>query len=42
MAYLRFWAVKALVHSSPMALFVGSPLHALHLRALGRASAAAR
>ena len=35
MAYLRFWLVKTLVQRNPMALFVGSPLYALYLRALG-------
>jgi non-ribosomal peptide synthetase-like protein len=35
MAYLRFWFVKMLVQLSPMALFLGSPLYALYLRALG-------
>ncbi len=33
--YLRFWTVKTLIRSSPMALFVGSPLYVLYLRALG-------
>ncbi|MGE5763735.1 MAG: Pls/PosA family non-ribosomal peptide synthetase, partial [Mycobacterium leprae] len=35
MAYLRFWLVRTLVQLSPMALFLGSPLYALYLRALG-------
>jgi non-ribosomal peptide synthetase-like protein len=35
MAYLRFWLVKTLVQRNPMALFVGSPLYAVYLRALG-------
>ena len=35
MAYLRFWLVKTLVQRNPMVLFVGSPLYALYLRALG-------
>jgi non-ribosomal peptide synthetase-like protein len=35
MAYLRFWLVKTLIQRNPMALFVGSPLYALYLRALG-------
>jgi non-ribosomal peptide synthetase-like protein len=35
MAYLRFWFVKTLVQRNPMALFVGSPLYARYLRALG-------
>jgi non-ribosomal peptide synthetase-like protein len=35
MGYLRFWIVKTLVQRSPMALFVGSPLYSVYLRALG-------
>jgi non-ribosomal peptide synthetase-like protein len=35
LAYLRFWVVKTLVRSSPLVLFVGSPLYVLYLRALG-------
>ncbi|MCU1671335.1 MAG: hypothetical protein JWP40_4262 [Blastococcus sp.] len=35
MAYFRFWLVRTLVQRNPMALFVGSPLYALYLRALG-------
>ncbi|MFF3737808.1 Pls/PosA family non-ribosomal peptide synthetase, partial [Streptomyces sp. NPDC002566] len=35
MAYFRFWLVKTLVQRNPMALFVGSPLYGLYLRALG-------
>ena len=35
MAYLRFWVVKVLVRSSPLALFAGSPLYVFYLRALG-------
>ena len=35
LAYLRFWLVKTLVQVSPLALFVGSPLYAFYLRALG-------
>jgi non-ribosomal peptide synthetase-like protein len=35
-AYVRFWIVKTLVRSNPLALlFVGSPLYVLYLRALG-------
>ena len=34
-SYLRFWVVKTLVRTSPALLFVGTPLHTLHLRALG-------
>ncbi|WP_222263469.1 Pls/PosA family non-ribosomal peptide synthetase [Modestobacter marinus] len=33
--YLRFWVVKSLVRTNPLALFPGSPLAVLHLRALG-------
>lgn len=35
LAYVRFWVVKTMLRSSPMALFVGSPLYVLYLRALG-------
>ena len=35
LAYLRFWLVKVLVRTSPLALFAGTPLYVLHLRALG-------
>jgi len=36
LAYVRFWIVKTLIRSSPAArLFIGTPLHALYLRALG-------
>ncbi|UXY25512.1 Pls/PosA family non-ribosomal peptide synthetase [Streptomyces sp. HUAS TT20] len=34
-AYLRFWIVKTLIRTSPVRLFVGSPLYVLYLRALG-------
>lgn len=34
-AYVRFWLVRTLVRSSPLALFRGSPLYVLYLRALG-------
>ncbi|WP_351228564.1 Pls/PosA family non-ribosomal peptide synthetase [Streptomyces sp. NPDC002133] len=34
-AYVRFWVVKTLVRSNPLALFGGSPLYVLYLRALG-------
>jgi acetyltransferase-like isoleucine patch superfamily enzyme len=34
-AYLRFWLVKTLVAASPLALFTGSPVYSLYLRALG-------
>ena len=34
-AYLRFWIVKTLIRSSPLARFAGSPLYVLYLRALG-------
>ncbi len=33
--YLRFWTVKTLIRSNPMALFAGSPLYVFYLRALG-------
>ncbi len=36
LAYVRFWVVKSLIWSNPgVHLFVGSPLYALYLRALG-------
>ena len=36
LAYVRFWIVRTLVRSNPLAfLTVGSPLYALYLRALG-------
>lgn len=35
LAYVRFWAVKTLIQLSPLALFIGSPLYVLYLRALG-------
>ncbi|HEV2874720.1 MAG TPA: Pls/PosA family non-ribosomal peptide synthetase [Thermoleophilaceae bacterium] len=35
LAYVRFWIVKALVQRNPLALFAGTPLYALYLRALG-------
>lgn len=35
LAYVRFWIVKTLVRSNPLARFVGSPLYVLYLRALG-------
>ena len=36
LAYVRFWIVKTLVRSNPLAfLTLGSPLYALYLRALG-------
>ena len=36
LAYVRFWIVKTLVRSNPLAfLTVGSPLYTLYLRALG-------
>ncbi len=33
--YLRFWLVKTLVQANPLALFSGSPIYPLYLRALG-------
>jgi non-ribosomal peptide synthetase-like protein len=35
LAYVRFWTVKTMVRRNPMALFAGSPLYVLYLRALG-------
>lgn len=35
LAYVRFWTVKALLHTNPLILFTGSPLYVLYLRALG-------
>ncbi|GAA5147302.1 hypothetical protein GCM10023321_08110 [Pseudonocardia eucalypti] len=35
LTYLRFWLVKTLMRTSPMVLFVGSPLYLFYLRALG-------
>jgi non-ribosomal peptide synthetase-like protein len=35
LAYFRFWVVKVLIRSNPLALFAGSPLYVLYLRALG-------
>jgi non-ribosomal peptide synthetase-like protein len=35
LAYIRFWTVKTLVRTNPLALFRGSPLYVLYLRALG-------
>jgi non-ribosomal peptide synthetase-like protein len=35
LGYVRFWIVKTLIRSSLAALFVGSPLYVLYLRALG-------
>jgi non-ribosomal peptide synthetase-like protein len=35
LGYLRFWLVRIVTHVNPMALFVGSPLYSLYLRALG-------
>ncbi|MDQ2708535.1 MAG: amino acid adenylation domain-containing protein [Actinomycetota bacterium] len=34
-AYFRFWLVKTAIRSSPLRLFIGSPLYVLYLRALG-------
>jgi non-ribosomal peptide synthetase-like protein len=33
--YFRFWVVKTLVQSAPMAAFVGSPIYNVYLRLLG-------
>src|SRR5262249_52891109 len=35
LAYVRFWTVKLLIKTSPLALFAGSPIYLLYLRALG-------
>jgi non-ribosomal peptide synthetase-like protein len=35
LSYLRFWLVKTLIHANPLALFTGSPVYSLYLRALG-------
>ncbi|WP_232807199.1 Pls/PosA family non-ribosomal peptide synthetase [Geodermatophilus chilensis] len=35
LAYVRFWVVKTMIRTNPLALFVGTPLYALYLRALG-------
>ena len=35
LGYLRFWTVKTLIRASPLALFAGSPVYILYLRALG-------
>jgi non-ribosomal peptide synthetase-like protein len=35
LGYVRFWLVKTLIRTSPFALFAGSPLYLLYLRALG-------
>ena len=33
--YFRFWLVKTLVQTAPMALFIGTPIYNLYLRLLG-------
>jgi non-ribosomal peptide synthetase-like protein len=35
LSYLRFWLVKTLIRADPLALFAGSPVYSLYLRALG-------
>ncbi|MUN63707.1 peptide synthetase [Kocuria sediminis] len=35
LAYFRFWLVKALMRTSPLALMTGSPLTPVYLRAMG-------
>jgi non-ribosomal peptide synthetase-like protein len=35
LGHFRFWLVKTLIRTSPLALFVGSPVYTLYLRALG-------
>jgi len=34
-AYVRFWLVKTMIQVNPLALFAGSPVYPLYLRALG-------
>jgi non-ribosomal peptide synthetase-like protein len=34
-AYCRFWIVKTLIRANPLAMFAGSPLYVIYLRALG-------
>ena len=33
--YFRFWMVKTLMQSAPMAVFAGTPIYNLYLRLLG-------
>ncbi|MFF7212744.1 Pls/PosA family non-ribosomal peptide synthetase [Streptomyces sp. NPDC008238] len=35
LAYVRFWCAKTLIRANPLALFAGSPVYSLYLRALG-------
>ncbi|TDK27081.1 amino acid adenylation domain-containing protein [Arthrobacter crusticola] len=35
LGYVRFWLVKVLIRNSPLRMFVGTPVYALYLRALG-------
>ncbi|MGQ0482896.1 MAG: Pls/PosA family non-ribosomal peptide synthetase [Pseudonocardia sp.] len=35
LGYLRFWLVKIMIRSNPLARFVGSPIYVSYLRALG-------
>ncbi|MFF8782248.1 Pls/PosA family non-ribosomal peptide synthetase [Streptomyces sp. NPDC015140] len=35
LVYVRFWLVRTLIRTSPLALFAGTPLFPLYLRALG-------
>ncbi|WP_433297960.1 Pls/PosA family non-ribosomal peptide synthetase [Pseudonocardia sp. CA-142604] len=35
LSYVRFWTVKLLIKTSPLAMFAGSPIYLLYLRALG-------
>ena len=35
LAYVRFWIVKTLIRTGPLAFFAGSPLYVFYLRALG-------
>jgi non-ribosomal peptide synthetase-like protein len=35
LSYLRFWVVKTLIRTSPLVLFVGTPIYVTYLRLLG-------
>jgi non-ribosomal peptide synthetase-like protein len=35
LAYFRFWLVKTLIRTSPLVLFVGTPIYVAYLRSLG-------
>jgi non-ribosomal peptide synthetase-like protein len=34
-AYFRFWAVKTLMRTSPVAMFIGTPIYSAYLRLMG-------